>query len=172
MPTIAEIIAAKKAAAAPKPATITKPEGRKETLAERVENDAIAGRLAPVKPTVATAARTSAGLILNKDMPCKPEARGQATPIAGPPEPRSLSETELQAVPVVPLDADPATALWHEVMNSLDTELCVMRDPRDAEACWLAVRPDRPGLKPILIHRLPWLLWEHPQAARPDHEPF
>lgn len=174
MPTIAEIIAAKNAKKAgcqiPEP---PKPEVKKESIAERVATkEAIDGIDPPGKSAAAASARKMAGLILNKDMPCKPEARGQATPIAGPPEPRSLSETALQAIPVVPVDADAPTVAWHEVMNSLDTQLCVMRDPVDPEACWLAVRPDKAGLKPILIHRLPWLLWEHPATPKTEDAPY
>jgi hypothetical protein len=161
MPTIAEIIAAKKAKAAPASAT-------KETITERIENDALDARLAPVKPAVATAARKMAGLVLNRNMPVtKPEPA-----IAMPPEERALSVTNGEVIDRTPAGADPVTAAWHSAMCSLESELCVMRDPTDPEACWLALRSAGPVSVPLLLHRLPWLLWEHPHQSRPDNEPY
>jgi hypothetical protein len=56
-------------------------------------------------------------------------------------------------------------------MNSFESSLCVMRDPKEPETVWLAIRPDRDGLPPLLVHRLPWLLWDHPTASHKP-EPF
>lgn len=175
MPTIAEILAAKKAAAAKPETREQRSDVRKETLAERLENDALDARLAPVKPSVATAARKAARLILSKDLPSdmpNGEPRGQATPIAGPPEERALSVTSGEVIDATPTGADPVTAAWHSAMCSLESELCVMRDPTDPEACWLALRSAGPVSVPLLLHRLPWLLWEHPHQERQPNEPF
>jgi hypothetical protein len=165
--TIAEIIAAKKGAAAA-PAT------KKETLRERVENDALEARLAPVKPAVATAARKAAGLVLNKDMPANPqgEPRGQATPVRGPEDmaPRSLGASEGETIDMTPLEADPCILDWHKAVNAFSTELCIMRDPVDPERAWLAVRLDEEPLHPLLLKDLP--IYEHPRAHRKPNEPF
>jgi hypothetical protein len=56
-------------------------------------------------------------------------------------------------------------------MNSFESALCVMRDPADSDVAWLAIRPDREGLPPILIHRLPWILWDYPHPPT-DKDPF
>ena len=183
MPTIAEIIAAKKAkaaaAGAPEETTTTTPAPapRRETLAEKIELDAIDKRLAAIpalKPLVATAPRKPGGIILSKELPAG-ESRGQRTEIKGPdlePERRSLSESAGEALPMTPRDADREVSTWHEALNAFESSLCVMRDPKDPEVIWLAVRPDREGLPPLLVHRLPWLLWEHPDTERPEGEPF
>ena len=175
MATIAEIIAAKKAgatAAPAKPAPVTT-SAPKESLADKLEAKAAIDRIDPPgKSERAASARKSAGLILSKELPNGPEARGQATPIAGPPERRSLSETAGEAFPMLPTGADDETATWHEAMSAFESDLVVMRDAVEPEVCWLAVRPLRPGLPPILLHRLPWVIWEHPATPTKGGEPF
>lgn len=169
MATIAEIIAAKKSGGT---SNIERPtsniEGKKgETLGERVELKEAIDRIdSPGKSERVAAARKSAGLILNQSMPCKPESRGQATPIAGPPEPRSLAARVGEALTVLPTGADAATVRWHEALNAFETELVVLRDPVEPEVCWLAVRLGN-GLPPALLHRLPWPLADHPGCPRP-----
>jgi len=79
-------------------------------------------------------------------------------------EPRSLSATSGEAIPMTPPNARGEVATWHEALNSFESSLCVMRDPKEPEVVWLAVRAERAGLPPILLHRLPWLLWDHPAA--------
>jgi hypothetical protein len=175
MPTIAEILAAKKAAAAaPKVSndTTAAPAAPKESLAERVALKESIDRIDPPgKSERAAAARKTAGIILSKDLP-PGENRGQATPVRGPEdiEPRSLSETHLQAVPVVPVDADAATVAWHAALNAFDSELCLMTDPTDPERAWLAVRVAGQETLPVLLHALPF--YQHPRTVRPDLEPF
>jgi len=129
MATIAEIIAAKKKAAA---------------------------AALPGKP--------SAGVVLT-DRP-SPDETARSLPA----ENRSLSRTAGEALPMLPVGASAEVATWHQAMNSFETDLCLMRDPVDPETCWLAARPTREGLQPLLLHRLPWLLWEHPAAL--SDQPF
>jgi hypothetical protein len=39
--------------------------------------------------------------------------------------------------------------------------------------CWLALRAvDSPKRPPLLLHRLPWTLWEHPATPATDDIPF
>ncbi|NQX00105.1 hypothetical protein HQ447_05550 [bacterium] len=171
MATIAEIIAAKKTGGT---SNIERPtlnvegkKGKTETLAERVELKEAIDRIdSPGKSERVAAARKSAGLILNQSMPCAPESRGQATPIAGPPEPRGLGARVGEALTVLPAGADSATTMWHEALNAFETELVVLRDPVEPEVCWLAVRLGN-GLPPALLHRLPWPLANHPGCPRP-----
>lgn len=179
MATIAEIIAAKKAkqaggTATPAATPSLRTEAQKESIAERIELDEAIAR---IDPPGKREARKSAGMILTKAMPVPPkgEPRGQATPIAGPdqyPELRSLSRTQGEAIPQVPANADKEVSTWHEALNSFESSLCVMRDPHEAEVIWLAIRPDRECLPPLLVYRLPWTLWDHPNAPRPENEPF
>lgn len=167
MPTIAEILAAKKAgatatAAAGKPATYAA-AAPKETLAQRAAAAEAIDRIDPPgKPAAAAAARKMTGLILNKDMPCAPkgEPRGQATPI------RTLAEPTSTPLPLANHHA------WGAVLGCNEDDLCLMRDSQDPETAWLAVRHKECDHPPIMIIRLPWLLWEHPAADRPDSEPF
>ena len=173
MPTIAEIIAAKKAAtkggSAPMPNTAPR-----ESITERIENDALDARLAPVKPTVATAARKAAGIILSMDLPADSpngERRGQATAIRGPEDDRrSLSATEGEAIPMTPMNADQAETAWHAALNAFESELCLMTDPQDPERAWIAVRLDGQEQWPILLKSFP--LYEHPRTVRPTDKPF
>lgn len=159
MPTIAEILAAKAAGA-----TVAKksPESAapRESLAEKAATKEAIDR---IDPPGKRARASATGLVLNKDMPVPPrENRGQATPVTGPEE-RALSVTAGEVIDMTPSDADPLTAAWHQAAAGLESDLCVMRDPADPEACWLALRPKSGPHKPLLLHRLPWLLWEHPQ---------
>jgi hypothetical protein len=62
-------------------------------------------------------------------------------------------------------------AAMQQALNAFETELCLMRDPVDLEVAWLAVRPYRVGMPPILLHRLPWILWDQPHTPT-DQEPF
>ena len=158
MPTIAEIIAAKKAAAAsqPKPA----PAPPKPTAADIEVEEAI-NRIDPP-------GKRRAGLVVSNKTPLAPAA---TPPKPTLPEPRSLSQTSGEAIPMVPINADPEQATWHAALNAFETELCLMRDPTDSEVAWLAVKSYRSGMPPILIHRLPWTLWDQPHTPT-DQEPF
>lgn len=166
MATIAEIIAARQAAK-----NGTSNEGKKETLAETAAlNEAIDRIDPPGKSARAETARKLTGLILSKDMPCAPEARGQATPIAGP-EPRMLGARVGEAITI---ESDAATAqsrAWDAVRNQWETDLCIMADPEPgSESAWIALRSaDGAGL-PILLHKLPF--WPHPARVHPPNEPF
>ncbi|MES2995880.1 MAG: hypothetical protein V4733_03630 [Verrucomicrobiota bacterium] len=164
MPTIAEIIAARKASAE----TQSAPAGPKAaSIAETIEAEAAIDRIDPPgkrkPPTLILSTATS---------PEVPESRGQATPVNGPPEQRALVGTAGETLDMTPVGADPGTAAWHQAMCGLESELCVMRDPADPEACWLALRPAGKDLPPLLLHRLPWTLWDHPDQQRPPDEPF
>lgn len=147
MPTIAEIIAAKKAAAA-----------------------------ATNEPPAQTTLGKPASLVLNRAMPeTTASTKGvpaDEAPRAPEPARRSLSQREGEAFPVLPVDADEEAKTWDAATNAFETELCVMRDPHDPEVCWLAARPARRDLLPVLIHRLPWLLWEHPATVAVDNQPY
>jgi hypothetical protein len=179
MPTIAEILAAKKAgatatAAAGKPATYAA-AAKPETLAERAATKAAIDAIDPPgKSAAAAAARKMTGLILNKDMPCPPkgEPRGQATPVRGPEDiqPRSLGASEGEAIDVTPLAADQCIKDWHKAVSAFSTELVIMRDPVDPERAWLAVRLEEEPLHPLLLKDLP--IYDHPRAFRKPNEPF
>ena len=140
MQTIAEIIAQKKAAAAPPAAAL--PAAQHDLELEEVIN-----RIDPP-------GKRRAGLVLSAKTPL-----------------RSLSQPQGEAIPLTPCNASREVETWHEAMNSFESQLCVMRDPADSEVVWLAIRPDREGLPPILLHRLPWILWDYPHAPS-DSQPF
>lgn len=168
MPTIAQILAAKKAGQ-----TVSAPAAPKETLAQRAAAAEAIDRIDPPgKSTAAAARRTVTGLILNKDMPCAPkgEPRGQATPIAGPELPRCLGASEGETIDVTPLAADQCIKDWHKAANAFSTELVIMRDPVDPERAWLAVRLEEEPLHPLLLKDLP--IYDHPRAFRKPNEPF
>ncbi len=169
MPTIKEILA-KKAA---EKAAATK--ATKMTLAESAAMQESIDRIDPPgKRPVATAAHKMLGIVVTKEMPPgdkNGEPRGQATPIASvEPERRALGTTEGELIEVLPTGADATAAIWEAARTSLEADLCVMRDPEDPETCWLAIQS--PGRPPLLLHRLPWLLYDHPSRPRPVNEPF
>ena len=156
MPTIAEIIAAKKAAAAsqPKPA----PAAPQPTAAD-LELEAAINRIDPP-------GKRRAGLVISSKTPLPKAEIAEKSAYR---EERSLSAMQSEAIPMTPSNADAETQTWHAATNAFESELCVMRDPQDSEAVWLAVRSYRDGMPPILLHRLPWILWEHPAANK---DPF
>lgn len=87
-------------------------------------------------------------------------------------EKRSLSMVEGEAIPMTPANATAEEATWHEVLQSYETDLCLMRQPDDHETVWLTLKhADNPRLPPILLHRLPWLLYEAPMKPT-DNNPF
>jgi hypothetical protein len=155
--TIAEIIAAKKVAAAsqPKPAAASS-----QLTADDLELEAAINRIDPPGKR--------RGLVVSNKPPL---AQATTPPPAAQPEPRSLSRTSGEAIPMVPSNADAETQTWHAALNAFESELCVMRDPMDSEAVWLAIRPYRDGMPPILLHRLPWVLWNYPHPPT-ENEPF
>jgi hypothetical protein len=83
-----------------------------------------------------------------------------------------LSASVGEAIDMTPTNADAETATWHQALNAYDSMLCLMRDPYEPEVVWLAVRADRPSLPPILIHRLPWVIYDHPNTPRHPNEQF
>jgi len=176
MPTISEILArraaeAKAAAAAAEPtAPPPSPPPKRETIAETADLIESIDRIDPPGKHARAASRS---LILKNTPMDKPGPRGQATPVTGPPEERALATTQGETIDITPADADPATTAWHAAMTSLESELVIMRDPQEPEVCWLALRAvDSPKRPPLLLHRLPWTLWDHPQTPRPANEPF
>ena len=159
MPTIAEIIAAKKAASAANPTqTLCKPY---VATADDLEVEAAIDRIDPP-------GKRRAGLIISSKTPL-PKAEIEQK--AAYKEERSLSQTKGEAIPMVPINADEMTTTWHEALNAFESELCLMRDPTDSDVAWLAVKSYRVGMPPILIHRLPWTLWDQPHTPT-DREPF
>jgi hypothetical protein len=158
MPTIAEIIAAKKAAAAKPPAPTVN-----ESLTVDPMLEAAINRIDPP-----AAGKRRAGLVLSAKTPLQPAEVAQK---AHHRELRSLSQPEGEAIPLTPRNASREVETWHEAMNAFESQLCAMRDPQDSDVVWLAIRADRDGLPPILIHRLPWTLWDYPGKATAN-QPF
>ena len=158
MPTIAEIIAAKKAAAVSHPAPA--PTNPKPT-AEDLELEALADRIDPP-------GKRKAGLVVSIKTPLQPAVIAEKVAHK---ENRAISQTFSEAINMAPVKADAEEATWHEAMTAFESQLCVMRDPNEPEIIWLAVRPNRQGLPPILLHRLPWVLWNYPHPPT-ENEPF
>lgn len=154
---IVQLLAAKRAAASSAPATA--PPAAQPDLAL----DAAIDRIDPP-----AAGKRRAGLVLSAKTPLQPAEIAEKAHHA---ELRSLSETKGEAIPLTPCNASKEAATWHEALNSFESSLCVMRDPLDSDVVWLAIRPDRTELPPILIHRLPWILWDYPHAPT-DNQPF
>ena len=157
MPTIAEIIAAKKAAAKPPLPTVN------ESLSVDLELEAAIDRIDPP-----AAGKRRAGLVLSAKTPLQPAETAEKAHHAAL---RRLSQPEGDAIPLTPCNATQEVETWHEAMNAFESQLCVMRDPLDSDVIWLAIRADRDGLPPILIHRLPWTLWDYPHAPT-GNQPF
>ena len=156
MATIAQIIAAKKAAAANGQ---TDPKVAADPMLEAAIN-----RIDP--PSLG---KRRAGMVLSASTPL---AQADVAEKAHHAELRSLSKPQGEAIPMTPANADKEQATWHEATNSFESSLCVMRDPNEPEVIWLAVRAEREGLPPILLHRLPWLLWEHPMSFYESDIPY
>lgn len=137
--TIAELIAQKKKAASAAVALPTLGAPPQMNPVEEAELDAAIDRIDPPRRRA---------IILSKR------------------DERALSRTAGENIDMTPVGADKEVATWHEALNSFESSLCVMRDPREPDVVWLAVRPDREGLAPLLIHRLPWVLWDHPSSKQ------
>lgn len=161
MPSLKDIIAAKQAKAAATP-----PPRTRAQIAEDIEMEAVIDRIDPPgKKEAAASARKTAALILNRDMPVP--AKVQQAPADLP---RSLAQSEGEAMDMTPVGATPTEQAWHKAAQSLSTDLCIVRDWKDPERAWLAVRlPECPDY-PILIKDLP--LFDHPRTARQPNEPF
>jgi phosphatidate phosphatase APP1 len=161
--TIAEIIAAKKAANAKFKDYVADAYAKhpSQPTAADLEVEAAINRIDPP-------GKRRAGLVISSKTPLQPAVIAEK---AAHKENRSLSRTNGEAIPMVPINADPEQTIWHAASNAFETELCVMRDPTDSEAVWLAIRPYRDGMPPILLHRLPWLLWDYPHQPT-DSQPF
>ena len=149
MATIAEIIAAKKAAAS-KAAPAPQADPMLEAAIARIDPPSLGKR--------------RAGLVLSASTPL-PAA--DVAEKAHHSELRSLSRPQGEAVPVLPVAADAATTAWHAATNAFESELCLMRDPTDSERGWLALRLDGQPL-PLLLKS--FMLFDHPQTVR--SQPF
>lgn len=154
MQTIAQFIAAKQAAA-------KQPAAAPPTAQPDLDLDAVIDRIDPP-------GKRRAGLVLSAKTPLQPAETAEKAHHAAL---RSLSQPEGEAIPLTPCNADKEVETWHEAMNSFESQLCVMRDPADSEVIWLAIRAERDGLPPILLHRLPWTLWDYPGKPK-DSQPF
>jgi len=127
------------------------------TIAEKIAAQQAEKQGKPTRPPAAS-------MILKRDTP--------PSSLSSLPSPRSLSASVGEAIDMTPTNADAETATWHQALNAYDSMLCLMRDPYEPEVVWLAVRADRPSLPPILIHRLPWVIYDHPSTPRHPNEPF
>lgn len=127
------------------------------TIAEKIAAQQAEKQGKPTRPPAAS-------MILKRDTP--------PSSLSSLPSPRSLSASVGEAIDMTPTNADAETATWHQALNAYDSMLCLMRDPYEPEVVWLAVRADRPSLPPILIHRLPWVIYDHPHTPRHPNEPF
>jgi hypothetical protein len=161
--TIAEIIAAKKIANAKFKDHVADAYAKhsSQPTAEDLEVEAAINRIDPP-------GKRRAGLVVSNKTPLQPAVIAEKAAHA---ESRSLSQTSGEAIPMVPINADPEEQTWHAALNAFETELCLMRDPTDSEVAWLAVRSYRAGMPPILLHRLPCILWDQPHNPT-DREPF
>jgi hypothetical protein len=143
MPTIAEIIAAKKAAAgnpAAKREAYADSYAPRETIAERIDlKDAIDRIDPPGKSQRATAARKSAGIILNMELPPAPK------------------DHRLEVPQEITQPAD-------------DQPLCIWVDKG---TLWLCMPCAVASMPPIKVLRLPWSVWPAPAPQPlPEGEPF
>jgi hypothetical protein len=165
MPTIAEIIAAKKAANAKFKDHVADAYAKhpSQPTAADLEVEAAIDRIDPP-----AAGKRRAGLVLSAKTPLQPAEVAQKAHHAAL---RSLSQPEGEAIPLTPCNASQEVETWHEATNAFESSLCAMRDPQDSDVIWLAIRADRDGLPPILIHRLPWTLWDYPHAPTAN-QPF
>jgi len=163
MPTIAEIIAAKKAANAKFKDHVADAYAKhpSKPTAEDLELEALADRIDPP-------GKRKAGLVVSIKTPLQPAVIAEK---AAHKENRAISQTFSEAINMAPVKADAEESTWHEAMTAFESQLCVMRDPNEPEIIWLAVRPNRQGLPPILLHRLPWVLWNYPHPPT-EKEPF
>lgn len=75
-------------------------------------------------------------------------------------EGRSLGSTKGELVPMA----------WDYAISRLETDLCVIQCPDSPESCWLALLSTVGGVPPLLLHRLPWLLY--PAKPTAPNEPF
>lgn len=149
MPTIAEIIAAKKAKAAVKtqvPSDMSNEDRELEAAIDRIDP--------PGK-------RKAASLVLSASTPLPPADTAQKAHYK---ELRSLGAEDGETLDMTPLDARQAEAAWHAAFNAFESELCLMRDPKDPERAWIAVRLLGQEDWPILLKSLP--LYEHPRTVR------
>jgi hypothetical protein len=160
MPTIAEIIAAKKAANTAAQPVTNRPE---LDLSHDPMLEAAINRIDPP-----SAGKRRAGLVLSAKTPLQPAEVAMKAHHA---ELRSLSQPQGEAIPLTPCNATKEVETWHEATNAFESQLCAMRDPQDSDVVWLAIRADRDGLPPILLNRLPWTLWDYPHPPT-DRQPF
>jgi len=162
MPTIAEIIAARAAgknpATAPPAPAESKPQP-KHSPAEQVELTEAINRIDP------PGKRKGGSLVLN-NAPLPPEPK----PIV-PEEPRALGARVGESLTVLPDAASAEVLAWDEIKHAFTTDLVIMSDPvPGAEHAWIALKPASLGLRPILIHKLPF--WIHPETIKAPGDPF
>jgi hypothetical protein len=150
MPTIAEIIAAKKRSAAPAAPQTPQADPVLEAAIDRIDPPSVGKR--------------RAGLVLSASTPLPAAVVAEKAHHA---ELRSLSQPQGEALPVLPVAADAATTAWHAAINAFESELCLMRDPVDSERGWLALRLDGQA-QPLLLKS--FMLFDHPQTVR--SQPF
>jgi len=168
MPTIAEIIAAKKAAAAKDEPKLFDALAEKMANAKQRIDDSDAEWKEAIDRIDPPGKHKAAAIVLSASTPMQPAEIAQKAHYA---EERSLSRSRGEAIPMTPTAADKEVATWHEALNAFESSLCIMRDPKEPDVVWLAIRPDREGLPPLLVHRLPVLVWDHPTATYRS-EPF
>lgn len=69
---------------------------------------------------------------------------------------------------MTPTLATTAEQAWNQALNAFESELCLVRDPKDPERAWLALRINEQD--PLLLKSFP--LYEHPRQERSDNEPY
>jgi hypothetical protein len=139
------------------------------TIAEMLARKALAAGT----PAAAPGKPVARPLVLRAGM--EPEAQLEP-PRAAEVERRSLAGVRGETMPLTPANATPEEALWHMAAQGLDSELCAARHPQDPETAWLALRhPSNRALPMLLLHPLPWVLFETATPAAPpavEDEPY
>lgn len=144
--TIAEMIAAKAAAAVaktPQPVAYVDPD-----------LDAAINRIDPPgKQTRSEASKATRALILN-DAPIKASPPPSTSSPTATAESRSLGSHRGEMIDMTPPGASQAVSDWHQAAIQPETSLCLVRDKHDPERAWIAVRMDG-NRTPILLMSLP-----------------
>ena len=147
--TIAEMIAAKAAAAVAKtqpPAQAPKSDPDLDAAIDRIDP--------PGKQRRSEASKAARALILN-DAPIKESPPLSTSSPTDTAESRSLGSHRDEMIDMTPPGASQAVSEWHQAAIQPETSLCLVRDKHDPERAWIAVRMDHANRTPILLMSLP-----------------
>lgn len=147
--TIAEMIAAKAAAAVaktPPPAQAPKADPDLDAAIDRIDP--------PGKQTRSEASKAARALILN-DAPTKESPPPSTSSPTATAESRSLGSHRGEMIDMTPPGASQAVSDWHQAAIQPETSLCLVRDKSDPERAWIAVQMDHANRTPILLMSLP-----------------